>query len=87
MTADLVTTSRSTNTGLTTADFPQLADVPPALTWFTNIDNPRTGRAYKGNVEEFTAFAGIADPRAFRQVGRARMLAWRRDLERRALSR
>jgi len=25
---------------LTAAQFHQLADVPPALTWFANIDNP-----------------------------------------------
>ena len=31
------------------------------------------------------AFAGIVDPHALRQVGRAHVLAWRRDLERRVL--
>lgn len=31
------------------------------------------------------AFAGIVDPDAFRQVGRAHVLAWRRDLELRRL--
>lgn len=65
--------------------FHQLAEVPPALTWFANIDNPQTKRAYQNDVQEFMAFAGIEDPHAFRQVGRSHILAWRRDLERRAL--
>ena len=85
MTDDLITTARQPGNGLTSADFHQLADVPPALTWFANIDNPQTRRAYQADVEEFMRYAGIADPHAFRQVGRAHILAWRRDLERRAL--
>jgi len=71
---------------LTTAEFHKLADVPPALTWFANIDNPETRRAYQNDVQEFMTFAGIEDPRMFRQVGRAHVLAWRRDLERRSLA-
>jgi integrase/recombinase XerD len=74
-----------TGPGLTAAEFHQLADVPPALTWFANIDNPQTRRAYQNDVEEFMQFAGLADPEAFRHVSRAHILAWRRDLERRAL--
>jgi integrase/recombinase XerD len=27
---------------LTAAEFRQLADVPPAIEWFANIDNPNT---------------------------------------------
>lgn len=61
----------------------QLADVPPALTWFANIDNPQTRRVYQNNVEKFMRYAGITDPLAFRDVAHA--LAWRRDLELRAL--
>jgi hypothetical protein len=34
---DLTTTTRPPATGLTTADFHQLAEVPPALAWFANI--------------------------------------------------
>lgn len=70
---------------LTTLDFHQLANVPPALTWFANIDNPQTRRAYQNDVQEFMAFACIVDPDAFRQVGRAHVLSWRRDLELRRL--
>jgi site-specific recombinase XerD len=71
---------------LTAADFHQLADVPPALTWFANIDNLQTRRAYQNDVQEFMAFASITDPRAFRDVVRAHVLTWRRDLERRGLA-
>lgn len=70
---------------LTAADFHQLTDVPPALAWFANIDNPQTRRAYQNDVQEFMAFAAVEDPRMFRQVGRAHVLAWRQDLERRNL--
>lgn len=70
---------------LTVYDFQQLADVPPAVAWFANIDNEQTRRAYQNDVQEFMAFAGIADPHAFRLVGRGHILAWRKDLERRAL--
>ena len=71
--------------GLTVSQFNQLADVPPALTWFANIDNEQTRRAYQNDVQEFMAFAGIEDPHAFRLVGRGHVLAWRKDLERRTL--
>ena len=71
---------------LTAAQFHQLADVPPALTWFANIDNPQTRRAYQNDLTEFMAFAGIVRPEQFRSVTRAHLLAWRKDLERRALA-
>jgi integrase/recombinase XerD len=80
-----VATVKPAARALTTLDFHQLADVPPVLTWFANIDNPQTRRAYQNDVQEFMAFAGIVDPDAFRQVGRAHVLAWRRDLELRDL--
>lgn len=71
---------------LTASQFHQLAEVPPALTWFANIDNPQTRRAYQNDLTEFMAFAGIDRPEQFRIVTRAHLLAWRRDLEQRALS-
>jgi len=70
---------------LASAEFHQLADVPPAVTWFANIDNPQTRRAYQADIEEFMALFKIADPYAFRHVGRSHVLAWRRDLEQRKL--
>ncbi|WP_229458248.1 tyrosine-type recombinase/integrase [Massilia glaciei] len=71
---------------LTAAEFHQLADVPPAMTWFANIDNPQTRRAYRNDLAEFMAFAGITLPDQFRIVTRAHVLAWRLSLETRALS-
>lgn len=71
---------------LTAAQFHQLADVPPALTWFANIDNPQTRRAYQNDLQEFMAFTGIDQAEQFRIVTRAHLLAWRRALEHRALS-
>lgn len=71
---------------LTATQFALLAEVPAAVTWFANIDNPRTRRAYEGDLREFMAFAGIQEPEQFRHVTRGHLLAWRKDLERRALS-
>lgn len=71
---------------LTAVQFRQLADVPPALTWFANIDNPQTRRAYQNDLQEFMTFTGIATPDQFRIVTRAHLLAWRRDLEQRSLA-
>ena len=56
------------------------------MTWFANIDNPQTRRAYQNDLQEFMAFTGIAEPDQFRVVTRAHLLAWRRDLEQRVLS-
>lgn len=61
--------------------------MPPALTWVANIDNPQTRRAYRADVEEFMAFAGILDSDSLRHVARAHVLAWRRDLELRRVGR
>ena len=80
------TLARISDTPLTAAQFQQLADVPPALTWFANIDNPQTRRAYQADLREFMAFTGITAPEQFRTVTRAHLLAWRRGLEQRALS-
>lgn len=82
---DLVTAAPAPR-ALTAHDFHRLAEVPPAVAWFANIDNPQTRRAYQNDVQEFMAFSGIDDPAQFRDVARAHVLAWRRDLERRALS-
>ena len=74
------------DTALTALQFHQLADVPPALTWFANIDNLQTRRAYQNDVAEFMTLTGITQPEQFRVVTRAHVLVWRKDLERRALS-
>lgn len=80
---DLVTTEQRT---LTAAQFQQLVDVPPAMTWFANIDNLQTRRAYENDLQEFMTFTGIRQPDEFRIVTRAHVLTWRKTLEDRALS-
>src|SRR3954453_20458725 len=71
---------------LSRAEFQGLGDMPPELEWFANLDNPRTRRAYRLDVQEFTAFAGVQRPEEMRQVTRAHLIAWRKDLERRGLA-
>ncbi|MCC7262708.1 MAG: hypothetical protein IT369_09330, partial [Candidatus Latescibacteria bacterium] len=44
---------------LTAAQFQGLAQVPPELEWFANIDNPRTRSAYQQDLREFIRFVGI----------------------------
>jgi hypothetical protein len=44
---------------LTPAQYSDLADVPPELEWLANITNPKTRRAYKVDVEEFSGFTGL----------------------------
>ncbi|MFG3454566.1 MULTISPECIES: tyrosine-type recombinase/integrase [Stutzerimonas] len=71
---------------LTAAEFQGLAEVPAAAEWFANLDNPRTRRAYQGDVEDFNSFIGISSPDQYRAVTRAHVLAWRRQLEQRDLA-
>ena len=71
---------------LTSAEFSQLADVPPETEWFTNIDNVHTRRAYRNDLKEFMTFAGIRTPIELRLITRAHVIAWRKDLERRKLA-
>ncbi|WP_426248402.1 tyrosine-type recombinase/integrase [Pseudomonas sp. TWR3-1-1] len=71
---------------LTAAEFQQLASVPAAIEWFANIDNPRTRRAYQGDLEDFCSFVGLACAEDFRAVTRAHVLAWRAQLETRGLA-
>ena len=44
---------------LTAWEFQTLADVPPEVEWFANIENKNTRRAYKNDVTEFMRFIGI----------------------------
>src|SRR5437764_10581222 len=71
---------------LSRAEFRGLGEMPPELDWFANLDNPRTRRAYRLDVRDFTAFAGVMRPEEMRQVTRAHLIAWRKDLERRGLA-
>ena len=71
---------------LTAAQFQELAAVPAAVEWFANIDNPRTRRAYQGDLEDFCGFIGLSAAAEFRSVNRAHVLAWRAELEQRGLA-
>jgi site-specific recombinase XerD len=71
---------------LSRAEFQGLGDIPPELEWFANLDNPRTRRAYRIDVGEFTAFAGVKQPEEMRQVTSTHLIAWRKDLECRGLA-
>lgn len=72
---------------LLTADaYQRLAEVPPEVEWFANIDNVRTRRAYEGDLQDFMVFVGIHRPEEFRQVTRSHVIAWRKVLEERALA-
>lgn len=71
---------------LTADEFRHLADVPPGVEWFANLTNPRTRRAYRVDIEDFSEFAGIRRPEEFRLVVRAHVIAWRKALEQRNLS-
>ena len=70
---------------LTAQEFQNLADVPPEVEWFANIENENTRRAYRNDVQEFMRFTGIAPAGEFRLVKRSHLIAWRKQLEKRAL--
>ena len=72
-----------TKTEHTLADprFYELADIPPELEWFANLINPQTRRAYQNDVQGFMAHWGIKQPQQFRQVTRAHIIDWRKQLE------
>jgi site-specific recombinase XerC len=81
--SDLVVISKQK---LTPAQFSNLSDVPPEIEWLANITNPKTRRAYKTDVQEFSAFTGLIEPAGLRTVTRAHVIAWRKHLESRELS-
>ena len=64
----------------TAAQFHALADVPAAVEWFANIRNPKIWKAYKVDVGEFSKFVCIENPKEFRIVTRAHVIAWRDKL-------
>ena len=71
---------------LSREEFQKLAQVPPEVEWFANIDNARTRRAYQIDVKDFMAFVGIRIPEEFRVVTRAHVIAWRKTLEQRLVA-
>ena len=65
---------------LTPAQFESLADVPPESEWFANLTNTNTRRAYRKDIKDFMAFAGLRQPEQFRDITRAYVIAWREQL-------
>jgi site-specific recombinase XerD len=65
---------------LTVTQFQHLADVPPEIEWFANLTNANTRRAYRQDLADFMAFAGLRQPTQFRDVTRAHVIAWREQL-------
>jgi len=74
------------NRALTAAEFQGLSDVPPEMEWFANIENEKTRRAYQNDVKDFSLFLGLENTTEIRQVTRAHLIAWRRNLEKRELA-
>jgi integrase/recombinase XerD len=70
---------------LTPAQFEHLAAVPPEEEWLANITNAKTRRAYKSDVREFVAYAGLGDCAGLRSIARLHVIHWRKDMEKRAL--
>jgi integrase/recombinase XerD len=73
------------NRALTRAQFDALADVPPEQEWLANITNAKTRRAYKVDVGEFIAYAGLQGYAELRSIARSHIIAWRKDMEQRKL--
>lgn len=70
---------------LTSAEFQSLAEVPPEIEWFANIENANTRRAYRIDLNDFMSFAGVSAPSEFRLVKRSHLIAWRKQMEQRGL--
>lgn len=66
--------------------FTQLKDIPPEVEWFANLDNEKTRRAYKIDLNDFMAFVGLDQIEDLRSIARAHVLAWRTELETRSLA-
>jgi hypothetical protein len=60
---------------LTASQFHTLAEIPAELEWFANLPNPNTRRAYRQDIDDFMAFAGLQRPEQFRDVTRAHVIA------------
>jgi hypothetical protein len=70
---------------LTRGEFERLAEAPPEEEWLANITDAKTQRAYKNDVREFIAYAGLHDYGELRSIVGAHIIDWRRDMERREL--
>jgi site-specific recombinase XerD len=71
---------------LSRQEFQGLADLPPAIEWFANIESAATRKAYGADFRDFAAFVGLQRPDDMRLVTRAHVIAWRDHLKARALA-
>ena len=62
---------------LTAQQFQLLAEIPPEAEWLANIENPKTAKAYRIDVQEFINFLGVRGTEDFQQVTRSHIIAWR----------
>ncbi|SER44046.1 hypothetical protein SAMN05421690_10272 [Nitrosomonas sp. Nm51] len=60
---------------LTNEDFHWLAEVPPEIEWFANINNVQTRRSYENAMKDFMVFVGITRPEEFRIITRTHIIA------------
>ncbi len=81
-----IVVSQSGKTLLNSEAFRRLAEVPPEIEWFADLQNPNTRAAYRRDVAQFMSFLGIQQPAQFREVARAHVIAWRKTLEAEKLS-
>ena len=71
---------------LTETQFQSLAAMPAELEWLFNLStNPNTRASYERDVKDFLRFAHIEQPQQLRQITRAHVIAWRRDIENRQI--
>lgn len=77
---------QSQSSVLSPSQFLNLAAIPPEVEWFANIDNAKTRRAYKIDLNDFMAFVGLDKVEDLRSITRAHVLAWRSELENRSLT-
>lgn len=81
-----LTENPSANRRLTDLQYQGLSTMPSELEWFANIDNLKTRRAYKNDIQDFSAFLGLGHPEEIRQTTRAHVIAWRDNLKQRSLA-
>jgi site-specific recombinase XerD len=56
------------------------------MEWFANLTNAHTRRAYRQDLADFMAFAGLRRPEQFRDITRAHVIAWREHLVQQGLA-
>lgn len=72
---------------LSRLEFQALAEIPPTIEWFANIENQATKKAYRTDIQDFADFIGLQNPEDMRLVTRAHVIAWRDRLKSRNLAR